>query len=126
MSDDYQDDDQAQSDATQAVAQAAPEDVDAHRDLLSEALGMLGGQGVNVQSLLAQAGVGTTDPSQMSHSDLVSTTMALARAHPEVVTEVANRFPGVGGLLNDVLGAGGQDGGGAGGMLRGLLGRFGL
>lgn len=125
MSDDYQDDDQAQNDATQAVEQAAPEDVDAHRNLLSEALGMLGGQGINVQSLLGQAGVGTTDPSQMSSSDLVSATMALARSHPEVVTEVANRFPEAGGLLNDVLGAGGQ-GGGGGGMLRGLLGRFGL
>lgn len=126
MADDYQDDDQTQADATQAVAQAAPEDVDAHRSLLSEALGMLGGQGVNVQSLLGQAGVGTTDPGQMSHGDLVSTTMALARSHPEVVTEVANRFPAAGGLLSDVLGAGGQGGAGGGGMLQGLLGRFGL
>ena len=126
MPDDYQDDDQAQGDATQAMAQAAPEDVDAHRGMLSEVLGQLGGQGVNVQSLLGQAGVGTTDPGQMSHGDLVSTTMALARAHPEVLTEVANRFPAAGGLLNDVLGAGGQGGAGGGGMLGGLLGRFGL
>ena len=125
MEDDYQDEGQTQADATQAVASASPEDVDAHRGLLSEALGMLGGQGVNVQSLLGQAGVGTTDPSQMSHGDLAATTMALARAHPEVVTEVANRFPEAGGLLNDVLGAGGQ-GGAGGGMLQGLLGRFGL
>ena len=133
MADDYQDDDQdndqsqgdSQSDAVQAVAQAAPEEVDAHRSLLSEALGALGGQGVNVQSLLGQAGVGTTDPSRMSHSDLVSTTLALAHAHPEVVTEIANRYPEAGGLLNDVLGAGGQ-GGSGGGMLGGLLGRFGL
>ena len=123
MADDYQEDD-TQGDATQAVTQAAPEEVDAHRSLLSEVLGQLGGQGINVQSLLGQAGVGTTDPSQMSHSDLVSTTLALARAHPEIVTEVANRFPEAGGLLNEVLGAGGQ--GGSGGMLGGLLGRFGL
>ncbi len=130
MPDDYQDDDQAQGDtqgdATQAMAQAAPEDVDAHRGLLREVMGQLGGQGVNVQSLLGQAGVGATDPSQMSHGDLVATTMALAREHPEVVTEVANRFPAAGGLLNDVLGAGGQGGAGGGGMLGGLLGRFGL
>ncbi len=131
MPDDYQEDDQdqddsqAQSDPTQVMAQAAPEDVDAHRGLLGEVMGQLGGQGVNVQSLLGQAGVGTTDPSQMSHGDLVATTMALAREHPEVVTEVANRFPAAGGLLNDVLGAGGQSGAG-GGMLGGLLGRFGL
>ena len=125
---DYQEDDQnqnySQDDATQAMSQAAPEDVDSHRSLLSQALGMLNGQGVDTQSLLGQAGVGTTDPSQMSHGDLVSTTMALARSHPEVVTEIANRFPAAGGLLNDVLGAGGQ--GGGGGMLQGLLGRFGL
>jgi hypothetical protein len=126
--DDQEDDQQGdgdQSEATQAVAQAAPEEVDAHRSLLSEALSALGGQGINVQSLLGQAGVSTTDPSQMSHSDLVSTTLALARAHPEVVTEIANRYPEAGGLLNDVLGAGGQ-GGSGGGILGGLLGRFGL
>lgn len=127
MPDDYQDDDQAQGDtqgdATQVMAQAAPEDVDAHRGLLGEVMGQLGGQGVNVQSLLGQAGVGTTDPSQMSHGDLAATTMALAREHPEVMTEVANRFPAAGGLLGDVLGAGGA---GGGGMLGGLLGRFGL
>ena len=127
MADDDQNDDQdTQDDATQAVAQAAPEDVDAHRNLLSEVLGQLGGQGVNVQSLLGAAGVGTSDPSQMSHGDLVSTTLALAKAHPEVLTEVANRFPEAGGLLNDVLGAAGQGAGGSGGLLGGLLGRFGL
>ena len=125
MADDYEDDDQSQGEAVQAVAQAAPEEVDAHRSLLSEALGALNGQGVNVQSLLGQAGVGSTDPSRMSHSDLVSTTLALARAHPEVVTEIANRYPEAGGLLNDVLGAGGP-GGAGGGLLGGLLGRFGL
>ena len=123
MPDDYQDDDPSQ--AVQAVAQAAPEDVAAHRNLLSEALGMLGGQGVDVQNLLGQAGVGTTDPAQMSHGDLVSTTLALARSHPEVVTAIANRFPEAGGLLSDVLGAGGQSAGG-GGMIQGLLGHFGL
>ena len=125
----YQEDDQnqdySQADATQALSQAAPEDVDAHRNLLSQALGMLSGQGVDTQSLLGQAGVSSADPSQMSHSDLVSTTIALARSHPEVVTEIANRFPAAGGLLNDVLGAAGGQGGG-GGMLQGLLGRFGL
>ena len=115
--------DNYQDNAAQVVAQAAPEDVAAHRDLLGQIMGHLSGQGVNVQSLLGQAGVGTTDPGQMSHGDLVSTTLALARAHPEVVTEIANRFPEAGGLLSDVLGAGGAAGGGP---LGGLLGRFGL
>jgi len=122
--DDQDQDDASQADATQAVAQASPEDVDAHRDLLNQVMGALDGQGVNVESLLGQAGVGTTDTDEMSHSDLVSTTLALAKAHPEVMTEIANQFPAAGGLLNDVLNAGGQ--GGAGGLLGGLLGRFGL
>ena len=127
-----QDDDQQytdqQGDGEQAVAQAAPAEVDAHRDLLSQALGHLGGQGVDVQSLLGQAGVGTTDPSQMSHGDLVSTTLALARAHPEVIAMISSRFPQAQGLLSSVLGGGGAAGaeGGGGGMLGGLLGRFGL
>ena len=127
MAYDDQDDD-GQGDATQAVAQADPEAQDAHKDMLSEALGHLGGQGVDVQSLLGQAGVGTTDPSQMSHGDLVATTLALARSHPEVMQMVASRFPAAQGLLGSVLGGGAAQGGEAagGGMLGGLLGRFGL
>lgn len=119
-----------QGDAAQAVAQADPEAQDAHKDMLSEALGHLSGQGVDVGSLLGQAGVGTTDPSQMSHGDLVSTTLALARSHPEVVAMIAQRFPAAQGLLGSVLGSGaapGAEGQAAGGgMLGGLLGRFGL
>ncbi len=121
---------EGQGDATQAVAQADPEAQDAHKDMLSEALGHLGGQGVDVPGLLGQAGVGTTDPSQMSHGDLVSTTLALARSHPEVMQMVASRFPAAQGLLGSVLGGGaaaGAEGQAAGGgMLGGLLGRFGL
>ncbi len=126
---DIQEDD-PQGDAAQAVAQASPEEVDAHRDLLSQALGHLGGQGVDVQSLLGQAGVGTADPSRMSHGDLISTTLALARSHPEVVQMVASRFPAAQGLLGSLLGSGAASGAegqaGGGGMLGGLLGRFGL
>ena len=121
---DYADD--PQDNGEQAVAQTAPEEVDAHRDFLSQALGHLGGQGVDVQGLLGQAGVGTTDPSQMSHGDLVSTTLALVREHPEVVQQIAGRFPEAQGLLGSVLGAGGGQASPGGGMLGGLLGRFGL
>ena len=119
--------DGGQDDGAQAMGQAAPEEVDAHRDLLSQALGHLGGQGEDVAGLLGQAGVGTTDPSQMSHGDLVSTTLALAREHPEVMQQVAARFPAAQGLLGSVLGGGGQAAEGeGGGMLGGLLGKFGL
>ena len=119
-----------QGDAVQAVAEADPDAQDAHKDMLSEALEHLGGQGVDVQSLLGQVGVGTTDPSQMSHSDLISTTLALARSHPEVVAMISQRFPAAQGLLGSVLGGGAAQGAegqaGGGGMLGGLLGRFGL
>lgn len=131
MADNEQYDDQdSQDDGTQALAQAAPEAVDAHRDLLSQALGMLGGQGVNVQSLLGQAGTDETNPSQMSHSDLVSTTMALAQQHPEVLAMVASRFPQAAGLIGMMTGGQGgqnqQGTEGSGGMIGGLLGKFGL
>ena len=122
--------DEAQDDGTQALAQASPEAVDAHRDLLSQALGMLSGQGVNVQSLLGQAGTDETNPSQMSHSDLISTTMALAQQHPEVLAMVSSRFPQAAGLLGMLTGGqaaqGAEGGTGGGGMLGGLLGKFGL
>ena len=120
--------DETQDDGTQTLAQAAPEAVDAHRDLLSQALGMLSGQGVNVQSLLGQAGTDEINPSQMSHSDLVSTTMALVQQHPEVLAMVSSRFPQAAGLLGMLTGGQAAQGaeGGGGGMLGGLLGKFGL
>ena len=125
--DDEAQDDEAQDDGTQALAQAAPEAVDAHRDLLSQALGMLSGQGVNVQSLLGQAGTDETNPSQMSHSDLISTTMALAQQHPEVLAMVSSRFPQAAGLLGMLTGGQAAQGAeGGSGMLGGLLGKFGL
>ena len=121
--DDGYDDAQDNMDPDQAMAAAAPEEVDAHRGLLGEVMGMLQGQGVNTQALAGQAGVGTTDPGQMSHGDLVSMAQTLAQQHPEVLQQVAERFPQAQGLLGSVLGGGGAAGGG-GGMLGGLLGKF--
>ena len=57
----------------------------------------------------------------MSHGDLISTTLALARSHPQIVQAVAQRFPQAQGLLNSVLGGGGG-GNAGGGLLGGLLG----
>ncbi len=109
----------------QALAGADPQDVDAHRGLLSEAMGMLQGQGVNTSALAGGAGASTDDPQQMSHGDLVQTTMALAQQHPEVLQSVAQRFPEAQGLLGSVLGGGaGQAEGGGGGFLGGLLSKF--
>lgn len=109
--------------ATQAVAGAAPQEVDAHRNMIGQALQMLQGQGVNPAELVQQAGVGTTDPNQMSHGDLVSTTLALARQHPEILMMIAQRFPQAQGLLGSVLGGGAPGGGMFGGLLGSILGR---
>lgn len=115
-----------EQDMTQALDQAAPEEIDAHKDFLQDALGELDGQGVNVAGLLGQAGVGTTDPNAMSQNDLLATTLALARQHPEVVAMVASRFPQAQGLITSILSSGNGAGQPAGGALSGLLGRFGL
>jgi hypothetical protein len=111
--------------AMQALLGAAPQELDAHRNLLSEVFQTLEGQGVNTSDLAAQAGSATTDPCDMSHGDLVSTTLALAQQHPEIMQMVAQRFPETQGLLSTVLGGGGAQGGGnGGGFLGGLLGRL--
>jgi len=124
---DYDNQSDGQAQGEDAMAQADPQEVDAHRGLLGEIMGHLSGQGADVGQILGQAGVGTTDPNQMSHGDLVSSTIALARQHPEVVAMVASRFPQAQGLLGSVLGGagGGQaaDGGG-GGFLSGILGKL--
>ena len=112
------------TDPQQAMANADPQEVDAHRGLLGEAMSMLQGQGVNTQALAGQAGVGTTDPSQMSHGDLISMAQTLAQQHPEVLQMVAQRFPAAQGLLGSVLGGGQAAGGGGGGMLDGLMGKI--
>ncbi len=130
--DDYGTDDQyddaPQSDdgdtqgAHQAIAGAAPEEVDAHRDMLSRVMQTLQGQGVDTAALAGQAGASTDDPSAMSHGDLVSTTLALAREHPEVMQTVSQQFPEAQGLLGSVLGSGESGGGGLGSLLGGFLG----
>lgn len=107
----------------QALASAPAEQVDAHRNLLSEAMQMLQGQGVDTDAVASQAGAATTDPQQMSHGDLLSTTMALARQHPEVLQMVSQRFPEAQGLLGSVLGGGGGQSAG-GGLLGGFLGKL--
>ncbi len=107
----------------QALAGAAPQEVNAHRGVISEIFQTLQGQGVDTGTLAAQAGAGTANPAQMSHSDLINTTLTLAREHPELVQEVAQRFPEAQGVLNMVLNSGNPQSGG-GGLLGGLLGHL--
>jgi hypothetical protein len=119
MADDYGYDDN-QDDAQQAMANADPSEVDAHRSVISEVLGQLEGQGVNTQELANQAGVDTTDANQMSPQNLINMAQTLAQQHPQIMQDVAQQFPEAQGLLNSVLG-GGQ---GGGGILGGLMGRL--
>lgn len=109
-------------DLEQILANAAPEEVAAHRNVLSEVFQTLKGQGVDTGALAAQAGASTTDPQQMSHGDLISTALTLAREHPEVVQMVAQRFPEAQGLLGMVLG--GSSAQPSSGILGNILGRL--
>lgn len=102
---------------------AAPEELQVHKNVLSEVFQHLQGQGVDTAALASQAGASTNDPQQMSHTDLLSTTLALARAHPEVVQMVAQRFPEAQGLLGMVLGSSASSNTG-GGLLGNILGRL--
>jgi hypothetical protein len=108
-------------DAQQAMDNAAPEEVDAHRNLIGEVLSQLEDRGVDTQAVADQAGVGTTDPNEMSPQNLIAMARTLAQQHPQVVQDVAQQFPEAQGLLNAVLG-GGQGGGFLGGMLGRMFG----
>jgi hypothetical protein len=124
--DQTQDADDSQPNAPQGaanpIAGAAPQEVDAHRSMLSEVFQTLEGQGTDTSALAAQAGASTDDPAQMSHSDLLNTTLTLAREHPEVVQEISQRFPEAQGILGMVMNSGSSQGGG--GLLGSILGRL--
>lgn len=108
-----------QDDAQQAMANADPSEVDAHRGLISEVMSQLENQGVNTQALANQAGVGTTDTDQMSPQNLINMARTLAQEHPQIVQDVAQQFPEAQGILNSVLNSGQ-----GGGLLGGIMGRL--
>ena len=109
-----------------ALTQAQPNEAAAHQNFLTEALQMVEGQGGSVQAITQQAGATTTNPQEMSHSDLIDTTLALARSHPEIVQMVAQRYPQAQGIISAVLGnaAAANLNSGEGQMLGGLLSRI--
>ncbi len=119
---------------TDAVNQATPEQVDAHRGLLGEAFQMLEQQGGSSQQVAQAAQVQTTDSSAMNPEDMVRSTIALARSHPQIVEEVASRYPAAQSIVGAVLGsAANAPSAGApqnqaahpgGDMFGGLLGKF--
>jgi len=104
--DNTQNDDESTDDGTQAIADASPDEVEAHRGLLGEALSVLQSRGVDTSTLADEAGALTDDVSQMSHGDLVNTTLALAQQHPELLQQVADRYPAAQGILGSVLQSG--------------------
>jgi hypothetical protein len=135
MADDYTDDSDTQAtgdgsqgngtpdpqQATAAVANAAPAAAEAHKSLLDEALGMLSGQGVDLDQLAQSYGLPHVDVNNLNPAQLVQLTQQLAQQHPEILQSVAQRFPEAQGLLGMLTGSGGQ---GGGGFLGGILGRF--
>lgn len=106
--------------------QAQPGETAAHQNFLTEALQLVEGQGGSVQTIAQQAGATTTNPQEMSHTDLINTTLALARSHPEIVAMVAQRYPQAQGIISAVLGNAGSGNttSGGGQMLGGLLNRI--
>ena len=105
----------------QALDNAAPAEVDAHKDMLSAALGMLNGQGLNIDTLAQRFGLPHLDLNNLNAAQIVQLTQQLAQQHPEIVAEVAERYPAAQGILGYLTG-GSSNGGG--GFLGGILGKI--
>jgi len=110
MNDD-QDTTQDDSTGAQALAEASPQEVDAHRGILSGVLEQLSSRGIDVASLAEKAGVSTDDVNALSHDDLAGLTGYLAQHHPQELAGVASQFPQAQGLLGSLLGGAGGGGG---------------
>jgi len=93
-----------QSQGELALQNAQSHEMDAHRSLVGEALRLVAQRGGDAQQITQQAGAGNTEPAAMNAAQLVSTTLQLARKHPEIVQEVAGRFPQALPILNTVVG----------------------
>jgi hypothetical protein len=78
---------------------AAPHEVEAHRNAIGDMLQSLSDKGIDVAKLAQQAGVSSADIDQLSHDDLGSLTVFIARNHPEVLQAVAARYPAAQGLI---------------------------
>lgn len=115
---DAQDNSATANDASNAVASAAPHEVDAHRNALGEMIQTLSDKGIDVQKLAEQAGVQSTDIDELSHGDLANLTAYIAQNHPEVLSSVASRFPAAQGLIGMFA-----SGGALSGMLGGIFAR---
>ena len=109
------------NEGAQALQNAAPAEADAHKDMLSEALGMLNGQGFDLGTLAQKFGLPHLDLNNMNPAQMVQLTQQLAQQHPEVVAEVVQRYPAAQGIVGYLTGGGNS---GGGGFLSGLLGKI--
>ena len=109
------------NEGAQALANVAPAEVDAHKDMLSEALGMLNGQGFDLGTIAQNFGLPHLDLNNLNAAQIVQLTQQLAQQHPEIVQEVAQRYPAAQGILGYLTGGSST---GGGGFLGGILGKI--
>ena len=111
-------DDDELSDAGAAVANASPDVVEAHRNMLGEVMQHLADNGIDIDEIAEDAGIHSSDVDALGHDDLATLTHYVAQNHPEVLQTVADRFPAAQGLLGTLTGG---DGGGIGGFIKKLF-----
>jgi len=114
---DKEDDDEL-SDAGAAVANATPDEVEAHRGMLGEVLQNLADNGIDIDEIADDAGISTSDVDALGHDDLATLTQYVAQNHPEVLQNVSDRYPAAQGLLGTLTGG---DGSGIGGYIKKLF-----
>ena len=112
----------ADTDAGEAVENASPAESDAHKGMLGEVLDMLQSQGIDLDQLAQQYGLPHVDVDNLNGAQLAQLTQQLATQHPELLAQVAERFPAAQGILGMLTGGG--SGGAGGGGLGGILGRL--
>ncbi len=101
--------------AEAAVANAHPDEVDAHRNMIGDVLSHLSDRGIDIDAIAEDAGVSSSDVQELTHGDLAGITQYLAQNHPELLQSVSDRYPAAQGILGAVTGGGG---------IGGILGRF--
>jgi hypothetical protein len=106
-SDDDQDDGNTDDDGSSAIANASDDEVDAHRNMLGEALQHLSDNGIDVDELAERAGIDSSDVDALSHDDLTTLTQYLAQNHSDLLQNVSDRFPAAQGILGAITGGGG-------------------
>jgi hypothetical protein len=101
--DDDREDDEEDEPSSDVLADADPDVVDAHRDLLAAVIAHLDYEEEDLLRVAHRAGVETLNPDEMSHEDLARITYELSENYPEAMDAVTNRFPHTEGFLASIL-----------------------